>query len=490
MKSRLFSYSLITLVICGLFAQTFTTQIASAKGDNPYIWDEPVKVSRPANPKPGRKPRPKPVKPVEVTPLLTLNYQVLVRGDGGMAQRVDATKTDFKVGDQLKLAVTPNQSGFLYIVHHSIDNNNKLIDRPHVVFPNPGINDGRNEVKKDEQYLVPKYCPQFEDPSDCWWEITPPSGKDFFTVIFSRDEIADLPSKLTNEDSSNDKDAIAMNIITKIKSTSNTKDIARTDKIKINSRSTTVSDGTYVQNTNKNDNEELFDTIELRHQSEAGNTPVALTRALFVKKRADAIHVSFLKKGGGEVDPSRDVFTSADALTVRCESNFNGYVYFVNITPSGRKFLIFPCGKVSAYNLAPGFRAEPEVLFDDEKGTEVLQVIMSRDRIDFLESAMKGECCSDPTKCELSASAASAASELASNAAKQQKGGIEVSNVMAVVPPNASSGGIRARGIALVQGKDSNKGGSYVAIESPANSTDNKLEAGRYAVFEIRLNHK
>ena len=91
---------------------------------------------------------------------------------------------------------------------------------------------------------------------------------------------------------------------------------------------------------------------------------------------------------------------------------------------------------------------------------------MSRDRIDFFENAIKGECCSDPTKCELSASAANAASELASNAAKQQKGGIEVNNVIAVVPPNASSGGIRARGIALVQGKDSNKGGSYVAIES------------------------
>jgi hypothetical protein len=489
MRSRLLSISLITIVISGLFADNLLTRTVSAKGDNSYSWDAPVKVSRTQTAKPGRKSRPKPVKPEEV-PLLTLNYQVLTRGDGGTMQRVDAAQQDFKTGDQMKLAVTPNQSGFLYIVHHSVDNKNNVIDRPHVVFPHKSINEGRNEVKKDEQYLVPKYCPQLEDPNDCWWEITPPSGKDVFTVIFSRDKITDLTDKLSSNKSTDDPDAVDMNIISKIKSTSNTKDIARVKEIKFSSTRETKSDGTYVQNTNKNDNEEIFETIELRHQSEAGNTPVALTRALFVKKRSDAIHISFLKKGGGEVDPSRDVFTSADALTVRCESNFNGYVYFVNITPSGRKFLIFPCGKVSAYNLAPGFRAEPEVLFDDEKGTEVLQVIMSRDRIDFFESAMKGECCSDPTKCELSASAANAASELASNAAKQQKGGIEVNNVMAVVPPNASSGGIRARGIALVQGKDSNKGGSYVAIESPANSTDNKLEAGRYAVFEIRLNHK
>lgn len=484
MRSRLFSYFLITFVICGLFAQTFTGRLASAKGENPYIWDEPVKVSRPAKPKTGRKPRPKPVPPVEVVPLLTLKYQVLIRGDGGMARKIDAAKTDFKIGDQLKLAVTPNQNGFLYVVHHSVDNNNKVIDQPHVIFPNPGINNGNNAVRKDEQYLVPKYCPQFEDPSDCWWEITPPNGKDFFTVIFSRDEIEDLPSKLTNEDSNNDKDAIAMNIIAKIKNSSNTKDIARADKIKINSRSTTESDGTYVQNTNKNDNEELFDTIELKHESDAGANPVALTRALFVKKRADAMHVSFLK-GGREIDPGQ-VFKAGDEIEVKYESNFNGYIYLVNITPKSQRFLIFPCAHTTAFNITVDKGTTQTVGFDNEKGTEVLQVIIARERIDFLESAIKGDCCEDPTKCELSASAASAAAELASNAAKQQKGGIAVNDLLAVVPENRSSG-VRARGITLAQGK---KGGSYVAIENPSPSQDDsKLKAGRYAVFEIRLNH-
>ena len=109
--------------------------------------------------------------------------------------------------------------------------------------------------------------------------------------------------------------------------------------------------------------------------------------------------------------------------------------------------------------------------FDDEKGTEVLQVIISRDRIDFLENAIKnGDCCEENNhcKCELSASAASAAAELASNAAKQQKGGIVVNNIQAVVPENSSSG-VRARGITLVQGKDK-KGGSYVAIENSPSS--------------------
>lgn len=490
MRSRLLSISLITFVISGLFAHNLPAGTASAEGEASIFWDAPVKVSQPAKPKPGRKrppSRPKPIKGYEESPLLTLKYQVLMRGDGGMAQRVDAAKKDFKVGDQLKLAVTPNQNGFLYVVHHSVDNNNKVIDQPHVIFPNPGINDGRNEVKKDEQYLVPKYCPQFEDPSDCWWEITPPNGKDFFTVIFSRDEISDLPSKLTNEDSNNDKDAIAMNIIAQVKNTSNTKDIARADKIKINSRSTTESDGTYVQNTSKTDNEELFDTIELKHQSESGDNPVAMTRALFVKKRADAMHVTFLK-GGRDIDPSQ-VFKAGDEIEVKYESNFNGYIYFVNITPKNQRCLIFPCTRAASFNLMLDRSTSLPVAFDEEKGTEVLQVIISRERIDFLENAIKGGGCCDennPCKCELSASAANAAAELASNAAKQQKGGIAVNNILAVVP-DSGTGGVRARGIALAQGK---KGGSYVAIEPASSSQDeSKLKAGRYAVFEIRLNH-
>src|ERR1044072_1746712 len=125
MRSRLFSYSLTTHVIGGLLAQPFTNDTASARGDNPYFWDAPVKFTQPAKPKPGRKRsrlRPKPAPDgKEENPLLTLKYQVLLRDDNGNAQRVDPAKRDFKVEDKLKLAVTPNQAGFLYIVHHSVD---------------------------------------------------------------------------------------------------------------------------------------------------------------------------------------------------------------------------------------------------------------------------------------------------------------------------------------------------------------------------------
>jgi hypothetical protein len=58
----------------------------------------------------------------------------------------------------------------------------------------------------------------------------------------------------------------------------------------------------------------------------------------------------------------------------------------------------------------------------------------------------------------LSSSASSAAAELATAASKRQKGGIEVNNLVAVVP-EAPSSGVRARGIKLAQG--GSKGSAY-----------------------------
>ena len=490
MRSTIFSLTLVTLLVCGSIAQPFASGTSGAFDSSGYFWDEPVKFKQPAKPKPGRKRAPsRPVadsKGQELSPLLTIKYQLLERGEGNVAEIADATQP-FKVGDQLKLAFTPNQHGFLYVIHHSVDNDNKIVDQPHVIFPSPRINDGNNEVKKDQQYVVPKFCPEFDDPNDCWWEITPPAGRDFFTVIFSRDEITNLPSHLSEEDiTSNAADAVKLKTLEGFNSErdANKQSVAHVKKIGFKSKRTVNDDGVFIQNTNRKDNEDLIDTIELRHPSQADDNDVTRARALFVKKRNDVLKVQFLY-AGRQVDPS-DVFKSGENIDVKYESNFNGYIYMINVTPAGKKVLIFPCTRPTESTLVPTKVTTVPIGFDDEKGTEVLQVIMSRERIDFLEKAFKGDCCDPPGKCELSASASSAAAELAASAQKQQKGGIEVNNIVAVVP-DSQGRGIRARGISLAQGRDHSKG-AYVAIADKP-GTGGKMEAGNYAVFEIRLNH-
>jgi hypothetical protein len=490
MSAKLLSITLVTFLLCGSLASSLIHLAPVAADSGSYFWDEPVKIKQPAKPKAGRvrtATRPKADSHgEELAPLLTLKYKLLQRNAGGDGRAVDAAQTDFGIGDQFRLALTPNQRGYLYVIHHSVDNNNNIVDQPHVIFPSPRINGGRNEVSKNEQYIVPKFCPEFDSPNDCWWEITPPSGRDFFTVIFSRDEIADLPSHLDEADVvTNAKDAVLAKTFEMLNQdkAANKQSVARTKKIGFKSQRTTDEDGIFIQNTNRKDNEELIDTVELRHTAETGDNDATRARALFVKKRNDAMRVTFMKDGR-QVDPA-DVFKAGEEVQVRYESNFNGYIYMINITPKGEKRVIFPCARATAASLVPGQIKMLPVGFDEEKGTEVLQVIMSRQRVDFLESAMKGDCCEAPDRCALSASASSAAAELAVAAAKNQKGGIEVNNLVAVVP-EAPSSGIRARGIRLAQG---NKGSAYVAIENTSDKGSGKLEQGNYAVFEIRLNH-
>lgn len=491
MRAKLFSLTLVTFLVCGSIAQSFINAAPVAADSGSYFWDEPVKIKQPVKPKAGRvrtATRPKAdSKGEELSPLLTLKYNLLERVAGGDGKPVDAEQTDFNVGDQFRLALTPNQRGYLYVIHHSVDNSNNIVDQPHVIFPSPRINEGKNDVKKDEQYVVPKFCPEFDDPRDCWWEITPPAGRDFFTVIFSRDEITDLPSSLSEADvTSNAKDAVALKTLEAFnkEKDANKQSLAHVKKIGFKSKRMIDDSGIFIQNTNRKDNEELIDTIELRHPAAAGDNDATRARALFVKKRTDAMRVLFMKEGR-QVDPA-DIFKAGEEVQVRYESNFSGYIYMVNITPTGEKRVIFPCTRATSVNLVPGQIKTLPVNFDDEKGTEVLQVIMSRERIPFLENALKGDCCEAPEKCALSASASSAAAELAAVAAKQQKGGIEVNNIAAVVP-EGSQGGIRARGIKLSQG--GTKGSAIVAIENKAGDNGGKLEQGNYAVFEIRLSH-
>jgi len=121
------------------------------------------------------------------------------------------------------------------------------------------------------------------------------------------------------------------------------------------------------------------------------------------------------------------------------------------------------------YDLPPGGDA---IEFDTEKGTEVLQVIMSKDRIAYLDAALK-----NPER-YLSDSASSAAAELEGGIAKK---------VTPVVPESEGSK-VRSRDIILAPGRDKDAKGSVVAI--PDNAGGGKLKSGEIAPFEIRLKHK
>jgi hypothetical protein len=212
-----------------------------------------------------------------------------------------------------------------------------------------------------------------------------------------------------------------------------------------------------------------------RSQNEASRA-----RGLFVNKKSDAMSILVLKLAEGKlvpVDPSTE-FKAGDQIKIQFQSNFEGYIYVVNIEPNGKRKVLFPFPEASdnsvrpeeRYDIPPGGAA---IEFDKDTGTEVLQVIMSRGRIPYLDAALK-----EPDQ-YLSASAASAAAEL--------QGGI-TKKVTPVVPQGEGANKVRSRDIILAPGRDKDSQGSVIAI--PDTGGGGKLKSGEIAPFEIRLKHK
>lgn len=210
------------------------------------------------------------------------------------------------------------------------------------------------------------------------------------------------------------------------------------------------------------------------------NNEASRARGLFVNKKSDAMSILVLKVADGAlvpVDPSTE-FKAGDQIKIQFQSNFEGYIYVVNIEPNGKRKVLFPFPEASdnavspseRYDIPPGGAA---IEFDNEKGTEVLQVIMSRGRIPYLDAALK-----EPDQ-YLSESAATAAAELEGGIAKK---------VTPVVPQGEAGSKVRSRDIILAPGRDKDSQGSVVAI--PDNGSGGKLKTGEIAPFEIRLKHR
>jgi hypothetical protein len=199
------------------------------------------------------------------------------------------------------------------------------------------------------------------------------------------------------------------------------------------------------------------------------------------------------------VDPAR-LFKKGEAVKIEFRPNFDGYVYIVNVTPGGKKRVLFPFqienvkethNAVAAWQTYRVPATDSTIYeFDEEVGVEILQVIMSHDPIRVLDSAIK-----NPNG-ELDDSAAAAAAELGAgksdgnkaggNKRRSDPSGIVDENVGVVVPQTGPEG-VNSRSVKLAPGRDKDEQGSVVAI--PDDKGGGKLKPGEFAVFEIRLKH-
>lgn len=217
-------------------------------------WDDPTTVTRKEKPRRrARRPRPAPPRNtraprpvVERAPLLAIQWRVLKINAAGTPEETNPTATFFP-DDRLRLAVKANQSGYLYIIYQpSKDADGRIL------FPDSRINSGQNYVAKNQELIVPSICPAGISPRDCSYVVRPPAGAEMFHIIFSRDLLLDLPNEAAMGNGS-------------IKPETLRQLIAESGQRLEHKSAPSVGRYTFiVRNMNRQDNEDLIETLVLR----------------------------------------------------------------------------------------------------------------------------------------------------------------------------------------------------------------------------------
>jgi serine/threonine protein kinase len=106
-----------------------------------------------------------------------LRFRIIQQVADGGESDVDPGKT-FRSGDRVRFAFESNIDGFLYVVQQGSSGNWT------VLFPNPDINGGRNQIKKGEQYNV---------PDEAWFTFDNNPGTENVFVFLSKEAVSVLP---------------------------------------------------------------------------------------------------------------------------------------------------------------------------------------------------------------------------------------------------------------------------------------------------------
>lgn len=136
------------------------------------------------------------VRKITVLPL-AVQLRLLTVDEAGKETEVNP-KTEFTPTDRLRLSLKANQRGYLYVIRQRSQE-----DDGEIIFPTMLVNNGSNYVAANLEYVLPSNCPKDLIPSPIDCSLTLLSSEDapmeFFTVIFTRDSLVDLPNDVRNK---------------------------------------------------------------------------------------------------------------------------------------------------------------------------------------------------------------------------------------------------------------------------------------------------
>jgi hypothetical protein len=212
-------------------------------------------------------------------------------------------------------------------------------------------------------------------------------------------------------------------------------------------------------------------------------------RELFVNQKADGLEVTVKwRDRNGQfsvIDPSRE-FKMGDEIRVEFRSNFDGLVYFLNVTPEGvLKVIHKDTVRADTLNVLP--TSPSTIQFDNASGIEVLKIVLARQPVDEFETALRtGGQMGPPRPADLVANRLKLSEEVGVVTPKpgQECGGLEL-----------SVGGKKTacRGLIVAKGNEK-KGEGAVFVAAPSSYTSNTtksnaLQSGEFALIELRFKH-
>ncbi len=188
--------------------------------------------------------------------LLALQLRLMLVNRDGSESEANPLAS-FTPNDRLRLSVKANQRGFLYIIRQKSPE-----AEGEIIFPTTIVNGGKNLVSANYEYVIPNNCPKDIIPNarDCALTLFPydESPQEFFTLIFTRDKLVDLPDDIIDKRVSLTNLTTAGKIQPKILI-----DLIEDSKQDLVSQSGDTAFAVRIVNQNVNDNEEIIETFVL-----------------------------------------------------------------------------------------------------------------------------------------------------------------------------------------------------------------------------------
>ncbi|HLM62214.1 MAG TPA: hypothetical protein VK308_15525 [Pyrinomonadaceae bacterium] len=189
-------------------------------------------------------------------PLLAVQLKLMMVNRDGSESEVNPLAT-FTPNDRLRLSIKANQRGYLYVIRQKSPE-----AEGEIIFPSSVVNNGKNLISANYEYVIPKNCPKeiIANARDCALTLFPydESPQEYFTLIFTRDQLVDLP-----DDVKNTRVSLA-NLMTGGKLPVKTLiDLIEDSNQDLVAQTGDTPFGIRIVNQNQNDNEEIIETFIL-----------------------------------------------------------------------------------------------------------------------------------------------------------------------------------------------------------------------------------